>query len=76
MLKLASAVVLLGLFLIFIFQNASLITVDFLVWELQSPQAVVLFLVFFAGFATGMLVMRYSRRNKRKGVSKPPIRYS
>lgn len=76
MLKLASVVVLLSLFLIFIFQNAAPITVDFLVWELQSPRAVVLFLVFIAGLATGVLVMLYSRRNKRESVSRPPIRYS
>ena len=76
MLKLASVVVLLSLFLIFIFQNATPITVDFLVWELQSPQAVVLFLVFFAGLTTGILLMLYLRRNKRKSVEAPPIRYS
>ena len=76
MFKIATVVVLLSLFLIFTLQNASPITVDFLIWELQSPRAVVLFLVFFAGLATGVLLTLYRQRSKQKEVTRPPIRYN
>lgn len=76
MAKLISVVVLLGLFLIFVVQNAALIVVNFLVWEIESPQAMVLFLVFSAGLLTGILLTLYIRRRKRSTVSAPPIRYS
>lgn len=75
MAKLISAIILLILFLIFILQNAALIVVNFLGWEIESPQAMVLFLVFLAGLLTGVLTTLYIRRKKKNTVSAPPIRY-
>ncbi|MGB3850935.1 MAG: LapA family protein [Tunicatimonas sp.] len=76
MTKLITAVVLLSLFLIFILQNAAPIVVDFLVWEVESPRAMVLFLVFLAGLLTGVLLTLFVRRKRKNTVSAPPIRYS
>ncbi len=76
MAKLIAAVVLLSLFLIFILQNASPIVVNFLVWEVESPQAMVLFLVFLGGLLTGVLLTLFIRRKRKNTVSAPPIRYS
>jgi uncharacterized integral membrane protein len=76
MAKLITAVVLLSLFLIFILQNASPMVVDFLVWEVESPQAMVLFLVFLGGLLTGVLLTLFIRRKRKNTVSAPPIRYS
>ena len=76
MAKLVSAVVLLSVFLLFIFQNASPMEVNFLFWQWEGSRAVVLILLFLAGLATGVLFMLYLGRNKRKSTSLPPIRYS
>ncbi len=74
--KLISVVILLSLFLVFIIQNAAPIVVNFLVWEVESPRALVLFLVFLAGLLTGVLTTLYVRRRKKNTISAPPIRYS
>lgn len=76
MLKLVSLVALATLFLVFILQNAAPVVVNFLVWEVESPRAVVLFLVFLAGLSSGILLTLYLRRGKKKPVEAPPIRYS
>ena len=76
MAKLITAVVLLSLFLIFILQNAAPIVVNFLVWEVESPQAMVLFLVFLGGLLTGVLLTLFVRRKRKNTISAPPIRYS
>ena len=76
MIKLVSVVVLLSIFILFIFQNASPTEVSFLVWEWQSSRAAMLIVVFLAGLTTGVLFMLYLGRNKRKSTSLPPIRYS
>ncbi len=76
MAKLVTAVVLLSLFLIFILQNAAPIVVNFLVWEIESPRAMVLFLVFLGGLLTGVLLTLFIRRKRKNTVSAPPIRYS
>lgn len=76
MLKLVSLVVVATLFLIFILQNAAPVIVNFLVWEIESPRAVVLFLVFLGGLVSGILLMLYLQRSRRKSIGAPPIRYS
>ncbi|MGB3776971.1 MAG: lipopolysaccharide assembly protein LapA domain-containing protein [Tunicatimonas sp.] len=76
MAKLITAVVLLSLFLIFILQNAVPIVVNFLAWEIESPRAMVLFLVFLGGLLTGVLLTLFIRRRRKNTVSAPPIRYS
>ena len=76
MLKLVSVVVLLSLFLLFIVQNASTMAVNFFIWEWESSRALVLILVFLTGLATGVLLLLFFRRNKRKPITAPPIRYS
>ena len=76
MAKLITAVVLLSLFLIFILQNAAPIVVNFLAWEIESPRAMVLFLVFLGGLLTGVLLTLFIRRKRKNTVSAPPIRYS
>lgn len=76
MAKLVSIIILSTLFLVFILQNAAPIVVNFLVWEVESPRAVVLFLVFLSGLVTGILLMLYLRRSKKKSIEAPPIRYS
>ncbi len=76
MAKLVTLIVLATLLLVFILQNAAPVVVNFLVWEIESPRAVVLFLIFLGGLITGILLMLYLNRNKKKSIEAPPIRYS
>ena len=76
MAKLIALILVATLFLIFVLQNAAPIIVNFLVWEVESPRAVVLFLVFLGGLISGILLVLYLNRNKKKTIEAPPIRYS
>ena len=50
--------------LIFVIQNLETVQVNFLLWTVQMPRAVMLLLVFIAGAATAWLVATL-RRNDR-----------
>lgn len=58
--------VLLSIVLIFIFQNTTRVSVNFLFWHIESSSAVLLFLVFLAGLTVGVLFTLYARRKKTK----------
>ena len=55
-------VVLLGVMAVFIAQNTATAEVDFLVWSIQLPRAIVYFLIFFAGAAVGWLTRFFGAR--------------
>ena len=66
MYKLVFVLILLGLMLLFIFQNMARVSVNFLFWHIESSSAFLLFLVFIAGIAVGVLFTLYVRRRKSK----------
>lgn len=76
MAKLIIAIALFVLSVLFIFQNTSMMEVNFLMWQWESSRALVLIGVFLAGLIIGALLLLFLKRNKRKSTSLPPIHYS
>jgi lipopolysaccharide assembly protein A len=54
----AVGVVIVGLIVLFTLQNITTVEVTFLVWSVSLPRAVLLFLVFSGGVATGLIFRR------------------
>ncbi len=48
-------IVLLSLFGLFILQNIASVTVNFLLWEIKLPRAILLLMTFFLGLGLGLL---------------------
>ncbi len=51
--------------LIFVVQNLETVQVNFLLWTLQMPRALMLFFVFLAGAVTAWLVATLKRSERR-----------
>ena len=51
--------------LIFVIQNLETVQVNFLLWTVQMPRALMLLLVFLAGAATAWLVATLKRSDRR-----------
>ena len=51
----------LGLVVVFIIQNVTVVEVTFLLWTLKMPRAILLFLVFAVGAVCGGLLSRIHR---------------
>jgi uncharacterized integral membrane protein len=51
--------------LIFVIQNLETVQVNFLLWTVQMPRALMLLLVFLAGGATSWLVATLKRSERR-----------
>ena len=54
--------VLIGLMIVFVVQNAATVEVDFLTWSVQLPRAIVYFLIFFIGGVVGWLTRYFGAR--------------
>lgn len=65
------AVGLLLLVMIFTLQNAEVMEIRFLFWQISLSRALVIFLVFVLGLVSGLLFGTLSRRSGKK--SSPPI---
>lgn len=59
------SIIILVLFLIFIFQNFTSITVRFLLYQVKMPTVILLALIFALGVLTGIFVP-YTFKKKRK----------
>ena len=66
MLKLTIVIALLTLVVIFILQNTTTVAIDFLFWSLESPRALVFFLLYIAGLGSGVLITLYLQRKKSR----------
>jgi len=51
--------------LVFVFQNRELVETKFLVLEATMPRALVILMTAAAGFVAGVMVARFSSREKR-----------
>lgn len=60
-LKSIIGLVLIALVIIFTLQNIQIVTVNFLLWDMSLPRAVMIFTVFLAGALTGFLLPRRRR---------------
>lgn len=54
--------VLAGFVIVFVIQNAATVEVDFLVWSVQLPRAIVFFIIFAAGAIIGWLTRYFAAR--------------
>ncbi len=61
-LKTVIGLVLVALVLVFTIQNREIVTVEFLLWDLSLPRAVMIFVVFLIGALAGFLLPRSRRR--------------
>ncbi len=52
--------------LIFVIQNLETVQVNFLLWTVQMPRAVMLLIVFLAGAATAWLIATLKRSERRQ----------
>jgi uncharacterized integral membrane protein len=59
------SIIILVLFLIFIFQNSTSITVRFLLYQVKMPTVILLVFIFALGVLTGIFVP-YTFKKKRK----------
>ena len=55
-LKLVLVVVFLLLFVLFVVQNAQVVTVSFLFWKIEASRAIVLLVTFILGLVSGWLL--------------------
>lgn len=53
--KLLTAIVLLVLVLIFIFQNVEMVQIQFLVWQVETARGLMALIIFLVGVVTGWL---------------------
>lgn len=72
--KLTAILILAGLAVIFIVQNAAVTEVQFLVWSVQVSLALLMFLLLAIGFILGWVlhsVLRYRQGKAKKALSSP-----
>ena len=67
--KIIIVLVLIGLFIIILAQNAQVVTLRFLLWEIGLSQIIVLPLAMFIGFIIGFIIAKITSgaRRKKKG---------
>lgn len=63
-------VILIGLMIVFVFQNIQTVEIQLLFWKLTASRSLVLLLTFAAGLAGGWL-LSIPRRRKPAGSSRP-----
>lgn len=59
--KLVLGILLVGILVLFVTQNANAIPVSFLVWEIEISQALVIFLTLLSGVLIGVMVSKWHR---------------
>lgn len=60
--KLAVALILIGLVLVVLFQNAQVVTVRFLFWKIAMSRIILLLLTLIAGFVSGFVAAKLTGR--------------
>lgn len=63
------SIVLIILSVIFLLQNMVTVKIDFLVWTLELPRALLVVILIGIGFVIGLIASSYSKHDKRP---KPP----
>ncbi len=61
-LKSVIGIVLIALVLVFTVQNLEIVQVRFLLWDVNMPRALMIFVVFLLGVSTGWLLRTVNRR--------------
>jgi len=64
--KLILTLLLTGLVLIFVIQNASVVEIKYLLWSFEISRALLYFILFSAGIIIGWLLNSYSRLRKKQ----------
>lgn len=64
--KLVAGTILLLLIVIFTVQNASVVTINFLLWKFSISRALMIFLVLATGIALGLIFSAIIKRHKHK----------
>jgi len=64
--KLIAILVLAGLVLLFVLQNAATVEIQFLFWSLSMPRSLMIFLILGAGFLIGWFLRSYLRFRKSR----------
>jgi len=66
--KLVISIILVSIAFLFVYQNTDLVSIDFLAWSVDVSLALLVFLAFAAGLASGWLLnsfLRFSRNRKK-----------
>jgi uncharacterized integral membrane protein len=63
--KMIAVMVLLGLFLIILFQNTDMVTLRLLFWKISMSQILFTFLTMLTGFVVGYFAAQIARSRKR-----------
>jgi uncharacterized integral membrane protein len=61
---------LMAIFIIFVLQNLTSVSVDFLVFEITMPRSVLLSITLLIGILIGIIIPFGSLKNQKKGSSK------
>lgn len=69
--KVISALVLIVLFLILLFQNTQMVSVKIYFWEIAMSQIILIPLVLLIGFVAGYLVARFKGKPAKPKEPKP-----
>ena len=64
--KLILTLLLTGLVLIFVIQNASVVEIKYLLWSFEISRALLYFILFSAGIIIGWLLNSYSKLKKKQ----------
>jgi uncharacterized integral membrane protein len=63
--RLITILVLIGLALLFIFQNVAIVEIQFLVWSTSMPRSLMILLILLTGIVIGWFLRSYLRYRKR-----------
>ena len=64
--KLILTLLLTGILLIFVIQNAAVVEIRFIIWSFEISQALLYFILLSAGIIIGWLLNSYSRLRKKQ----------
>jgi len=57
------------LFLVFVFQNIQTVSVQFLIYEINMPRALLLIITWFVGLLIGIFLPYEFKKNRKRSVS-------
>ena len=64
--KLITILVLIGMALLFIFQNVAMVEIQFLFWSTSMPRSLMILLILLTGIAIGWFLRSYLRYRKTR----------
>jgi uncharacterized integral membrane protein len=69
----AAVIAILVIFTVFVFQNIHTVALKIFFWEFQMPLILMIFLLFVAGFISGVLFSNFSRAFRARPDRNPEI---